>query len=49
MTTAFAIPFLVGLTGHRDLRSEDLPALRSILTDQLATLVKSAGDTPVPA
>ncbi len=30
------IPFVFGVTGHRDLRSEDIPALTQVIYDQLA-------------
>ncbi len=30
------VPFVVGVTGHRDLRNEDIPVLRRLIRDQLA-------------
>lgn len=34
-----AIPIVIGVTGHRDLRAEELDTIRSLVTDQLKALM----------
>ena len=41
------IPLLVGVTGHRDLRDEDLPQLRKIVSGILAGLKASYPSSPI--
>ncbi|HEY6823436.1 MAG TPA: hypothetical protein VI195_03280 [Steroidobacteraceae bacterium] len=38
-------PFVVGVTGHRDLRADDLPSLRSAVTEILLRLEKHLPDS----
>ena len=35
------IPIVVGVTGHRALRTQDLPMLRAVVTAQLKQLIAS--------
>ena len=40
------IPLVVGVTGHRDLVTEDLPALKAAVTNELRLLRDRCPDTP---
>jgi hypothetical protein len=41
------VPFVVGITGHRDLRVEDLPALRQAVRSVLEQIAASLRNTPI--
>jgi hypothetical protein len=41
------IPFVVGVTGHRDLREEDLPALRQAVRSVLEQIAAPLRNTPI--
>lgn len=41
------IPIRVGITGHRDLREEDIPALRITVRRELEDLMKKYPDSPI--
>ncbi len=41
-----AIPVVIGITGHRDLREEDLPRLRDLLEKELNALKAACPDSP---
>lgn len=46
-TETYKIPFLVGVTGHRDLVPEEVPAIREVLTRLFGALRAAARDVEV--
>ena len=47
MNTETKIPLIVGVTGHRHMRAEDVPKLRRAVRDELIKLQKTCPHTPV--
>ncbi len=42
-----SIPIMIGVTGHRDLRQEDIPVLRALVRDELMKLIQAYPHSPL--